>query len=61
METYLVVGGNLNLNIIDCHNVILYFKAKFDRYMHSLAKPSQGATSQKFIFVTLQDLPMNFI
>lgn len=58
-ETYLMVGGNLELDENACQNLVLYFKTKFARYMHSLAKPSQDATSKTFRFVPLQDFTNN--
>ncbi len=54
-ESYLVVGGNLGLNESECTNICLYFKTKFARFMHRMAKSSQDATSKTFTFVPTQD------
>ena len=54
-ESYLVVGANLNLNQQSSENVAKYLKTKFVRFLHSLAKASQDATSKTFKFVPLQD------
>lgn len=54
-ESYLVVGSSLNLNKNSAENIVLYMKTKFMRYMHSLAKTSQDATSKTFRFVPMQD------
>ena len=54
-ESYLVIGGGLNLSEGECRNICLYLKTKFARYMHKVAKSSQDATSKTFQFVPLQD------
>lgn len=53
-ESYLVVGGGRGLSEAECQNICAYFKTRFARYMHSLAKASQDATSKTFKFVPLQ-------
>lgn len=54
-ESYLVVGADLNLDEKKCLNIKCYFSTKFARFMHSMAKSSQDATSKTFIFVPIQD------
>ena len=54
-ESYLVIGGGLNLSERVCRNICSYLKTKFSRYMHKIAKSSQDATSKTFQFVPLQD------
>ncbi len=54
-ETYIVIGANMNLNNISANNLKKYFYTKFARFMHSLAKISQHATSKTYQFVPLQD------
>lgn len=54
-ESYLIVGAELNLDKVQCENICSYFKTRFARFMHSLAKSSQDATSKTFQFVPLQD------
>ncbi len=54
-ESYLVIGGGLNLSESVCRHICLYLKTKFSRYMHKIAKSSQDATSKTFQFVPLQD------
>lgn len=58
-ESYLVVGSELSLNRISAENITKYFKTKFLRYLHSLGKASQDATSKTFKFVPLQDFTEN--
>ena len=54
-ESYLVIGGDLNLTEYECTNICLYLRTKFARYMHKIAKSSQDATSKTFQFVPIQD------
>lgn len=54
-ESYLVVGGGRNLSKTECKNLVGYLRTRFARYMHSLAKSSQDATSKTFRFVPVQD------
>ena len=54
-ESYLVIGGGMHLDELQCNNLCLYLKTKFARFMHKLAKSSQDATSKTFAFVPLQD------
>lgn len=54
-ESYLVVGADLKLDRVSAENLCKYFSTKFLRFMHSLAKASQDATSKTFKFVPLQD------
>ncbi|MBR1713797.1 MAG: Eco57I restriction-modification methylase domain-containing protein [Treponema sp.] len=54
-ESYLLLGVGLNLNESSAKNLCKYFTTKFARFMHSLAKASQDATSKTYKFVPLQD------
>ena len=54
-ESYLVVGADLNLDKQSCLTLQSYFATKFVRFMHSLAKSGQDATSKTYIYVPLQD------
>lgn len=54
-ESYIVVGAELNLNKVSANNLSQYFFTRFVRFMHSLAKSSQDATSKTYNFVPLQD------
>ncbi len=54
-ESYLILGINLNLTEISAENLSKYCKTKFARFMHSLAKASQDATSKTYKFVPLQN------
>ena len=54
-ESYLVVGGDLSLDKVMCSNIKSYFSTKFVRFLHSMSKSSQDATSKTFQFVPLQD------
>ena len=56
-ESYLILGVGLNpkLQKKSCENLCKFFKSKFARFMHSIAKASQDATAQTYQFVPLQD------
>lgn len=54
-ESYLVIGAELNLDERSSENLAKYMKTKFLRYLHSLLKSSQDATSKTFEFVPIQD------
>ena len=58
-ESYLLLGINLNLDETAANNICRYFKTKFARFMHSLAKASQDATAKTYRFVPLQDFTTN--
>ena len=58
-ESYLVVGMFLDLNEQRCERICKYFKTRFARFMHSIAKSSQDATSKTFRFVPVQDFNSN--
>ncbi|MGK4151941.1 Eco57I restriction-modification methylase domain-containing protein [Kurthia gibsonii] len=58
-ESYLVIGAELGLDENSCNNLSKYLTSKFARYLHSLAKGSQDATSKTFRFVPLQDFSNN--
>lgn len=54
-ETFLVVGADLSLDENSAQALVLYLKTRFARFMHSLSKASQHATSKTYRFVPLQD------
>lgn len=54
-QTYNCIGYDEGLNKEECLNIISYIKTKFFRYMVSIKKKTQGATSSVFQFVPLQD------
>lgn len=54
-ETFLVVGADLSLDKSSANTLVQYLKTRFVRFMHSLAKASQHATSKTYRFVPLQD------
>ena len=58
-ESYLVIGANLNLGNNSAKNLIQYLTTKFARFLHSVGKASQDATSKTFKFVPLQDFTEN--
>jgi hypothetical protein len=58
-ESYLVIGVDLKLDKESAKNLSKYLKTKFLRFMHSMAKASQDATSKTFKFVPLQDFTSN--
>ena len=54
-ESYLAAGAALDLDENSAKNLEKYFKTKFLRYLHSLFKSSQDATSKTFELIPLQD------
>lgn len=54
-ETYIMIGMDLDLTKTECENICNYLKTKFARFMLSLAKTSQHATSKTYRFVPMQD------
>lgn len=58
-ESYIVVGADLKLNAVSSKFLCNYFTTRFVRFMHSLAKASQDATSKTYKFVPLQDFTEN--
>jgi hypothetical protein len=54
-ESYIVVGANLSLDKVSASHLSKYLTTRFVRFMHSLAKASQDATSKTYKFVPLQD------
>ena len=58
-ESYLALGIGLNLDIKSAFNLRKYFTTRFSRFLHSIAKSSQDATSKTFRFVPLQDFTEN--
>lgn len=58
-EAYLFVGINLNLDTISAFNIAKFFKTKFARFMHGIAKASHDASRITYRFVPLQDFTEN--
>jgi hypothetical protein len=58
-ESYLAIGVDLGLNEISSNNLIKFLYTKFARFLHSVGKASQDATSKTFKFVPLQDFTKN--
>jgi len=54
-ETYIVIGADENLSEAEARNISKYLSTKFARFLHSLAKASQDATSKTYRFIPLQD------
>lgn len=54
-ESYIVVGADLGLNKLSATNLCKYFTTRFTRFLHSIGKASQDATSKTYRFVPLQD------
>ena len=54
-ESYIVIGAEKNLNYESALNLSIYFKTKFARFLHSVAKVSQDASRKTYKFVPLQD------
>ena len=54
-ESYIVVGVDLELDLLSATNLCKYFTTKFARFQHSLGKASQDAASKTYKFVPLQN------
>lgn len=54
-ETYLVIGGDNNLNEIQARHIESYLQTKFLRFLVSLRKTTQDAVSKVYSFVPMQD------
>jgi hypothetical protein len=54
-ESYIVIGADLELDKNTAIYVSKYLSTRFLRFMHSLVKASQDATSKTYKFVPLQD------
>ncbi len=54
-ETYLVIGANESLNLVEAKNITKYLKTRFCRFLISLAKANQNGTRQTYRFVPNQD------
>lgn len=59
-ESFLMIGSELNLDKDKANNLASYLKTRFARFMHSIAKSSQDATSKTWRFVPLQDFSKNW-
>lgn len=59
-EAYIAIGADKNLDEVKCKNLSMYMKTKFARFMHSLAKASQDATSKTFVFVPVLDFSIKW-
>lgn len=58
-ETYIILGDGLDVNEITAKNIIKYFRTKFARFLHSIAKSNQNGTSKTYKFVPLQNFNPN--
>ena len=54
-ETYLVIGGDIELTEIQAKNIANYLHTKFLRFLVSLRKSTQDAVSKVYSFVPIQD------
>lgn len=54
-ETYLVVGANLDLDRKSALNLSKYMRTKFFRFLHSLTKGGQDATSKTYKLIPIQN------
>ncbi len=54
-ESYIVLGADLKLDKSSATNLTKYCTTKFVRFLHSLAKASQDATSKTYKFVPLEN------
>ena len=58
-ETFILIGAEQGLDEKQCINITRYLESRFARFMLSLAKTSQHATSKTYRFVPLQDFTTN--
>ena len=50
-----MIGGDLNLSEEQAQNLMGYFKTKFARFMHGIAKASHDASRITYRFVPIVD------
>ncbi|MGK4065189.1 Eco57I restriction-modification methylase domain-containing protein [Rothia sp. HC945] len=55
-ETFLVMGGNLELTEETAGNLVAFLKTRFARFLHAKAKISQHGTKQTYRFVPQVDV-----
>lgn len=58
-ETYIILGDGLDVNQVVAENISKYFKTKFARFLHGIAKSNQNGTAKTYKFVPLQDFTEN--
>lgn len=58
-ESYITIGADLDLNKISSTSICNYFKTRFIRFMHSIVKSSQDATSKTYKFIPLQNFNLD--
>ena len=58
-EAYIVIGANMELDQYSAQNLTKYFKTKFARFMHGIAKASHDASRTTYRFVPVQDFTDN--
>lgn len=58
-ESYMIINVGLEVDELMANNICHYFKTRFVRFLHSMAKSSQDATSKTYRFVPLQDFTSN--
>ena len=54
-ESYLVIGASMGLDESSCRNLSKYYRTRFVRFLHSMAKSSQDATSKTHRFIPKLD------
>lgn len=57
-EIYLVIGGDIDLNLNSARNLSNYLKTKFSRFLISIAKSTQDAPRSTYKFVPMQDFTL---
>lgn len=58
-ETYIILGDGLTVNEAVAENIIKYFRTKFARFLHGIAKSNQNGTAKTYKYVPLQDFTRN--
>ena len=58
-ESYIVIGADNNYDRSEIESLGKYLQTKFSRFLHSLAKGSQDATSKTYRFIPIQDFSVN--
>ncbi len=58
-EAYIAIGANMELDQCSAQNLTKYFKTKFVRFMHGIAKASHDASRTTYRFVPVQDFTNN--
>ena len=59
-ESYIVIGGNIDLTEQEANYLVAFLRTKFARFCHSVPKVSQDATAKTYRYVPMQSLDRDY-